>query len=705
MDATRTAAPAASVRTLDDPTSNFGYDLNDAAFTCDGSDGGPAIGLTADLSKISVDLSLDADPSAPNMHFLVTADPVFNIDVGFTGKLDCKLSDDKLLTAKIPIPGTPGLFVDFGPVIELTADGQASIDFQWEPRAALGFDKGPGIDSETHGFGSSGGVGISATADADLFLGFSIDITLAGQIGVGGDFGPDLPASYDSSTGCVTVDGQLKADLTAEANIFVKDWSFTLASGTFDKSQLYQKCGAQTSPSPTTSGTPSSGGTGTGSGSSTGGSGGGGSGGSPGSAGGVPGLAALNAGGNAQASSISCASAGNCSAGGYYTDGGGNTQAFVVSEVNGTWGTAIEVPGTGSLSAGAGSQARAAINSLSCGSAGNCIAGGDSYPNDNVAGIASAFIVSQVNGTWGTPTAVPGLASLNNGDEYDEITAVSCASAGNCSAGGDYHDTKGKSQVFVVSETNGSWGTAIEVPGTAALNAGGGGWISSMSCPSAGNCGVGGTYVDSGSQQQVFVAGETNGTWGTAVEVPGTDTTASGEGALMNSVSCSSAGNCSAVGSAAEGPFVVSEVNGTWGSAFDLAAAASVSCPSDGNCVAGGDYVASEVDGSWGPAITLPGLDTLSATGGGVAAISCWSDGDCAAYGTYGGLGEEQVFEASELNGTWGAAVAVPGLAALNAEGNGQVYSASCAPGGSCGVGGSYQDSSGATQAFVASGS
>jgi len=149
LDAARAAgpAPAAAARELADQTPSFRYDLDDAAFTCEGSGGGPTIGLTADLSKISVDLSLDANPAAPNMHFLVTADPVFDIKVGFAGKLDCKLSDDKFLTAKIPIPGTPGLFVDLGPVIELTADGQASIAFRWMPRAAFGFDKGPGIDT------------------------------------------------------------------------------------------------------------------------------------------------------------------------------------------------------------------------------------------------------------------------------------------------------------------------------------------------------------------------------------------------------------------------------------------------------------------------------------------------------------------------------------------------------------------------------
>ncbi len=49
---------------------------------------------------------------------------------------------------------------------------------------------------------------------------------------------------------------------------------------------------------------------------------------------------------------MSCAAAGNCSAGGHYTDSSGHFQAFVVSQVNGTWHTAIEVPGTAALNQG-----------------------------------------------------------------------------------------------------------------------------------------------------------------------------------------------------------------------------------------------------------------------------------------------------------------------------------------------------------------
>ena len=46
---------------------------------------------------------------------------------------------------------------------------------------------------------------------------------------------------------------------------------------------------------------------------------------------------------------MSCASAGNCAAGGYYAARrSGYYQGFVADERNGRWGKAIEVPGLAS---------------------------------------------------------------------------------------------------------------------------------------------------------------------------------------------------------------------------------------------------------------------------------------------------------------------------------------------------------------------
>ena len=163
----------------------------------------------------------------------------------------------------------------------------------------------------------------------------------------------------------------------------------------------------------------------------------------------------------------------------------------------GTWGTAIEVPGTATLN-----TSRAEIQSVSCGSAGNCSAGGG-YTDSS--GHFQAFVVSQVNGKWGTAKEV--AAALNTSGSA-EINSVSCASAGNCSAGGQL-DSSGHVQAFVVSQVNGTWGKAKEVPGTAALSTGGGAATNSVSCATAGNCSAGGYYTDSSGHGQAFVASQT----------------------------------------------------------------------------------------------------------------------------------------------------------------------------------------------------
>jgi len=156
-------------------------------------------------------------------------------------------------------------------------------------------------------------------------------------------------------------------------------------------------------------------------------------------------------------------------------------------------------------------------------------------------------VVSQVNGRWGTAKEV--AAALNTGTNNPAgILSVSCASAGNCSAGGTYADSSGHNQAFVVSQVHGRWGTAKEVPGTATLTTGGNAGIFSLSCATAGNCSAGGNYTVSTRTHQAFVVSQVNGRWGTAKEVPGTATLNTGGDAQIDSVSCATAGNCSAGG-------------------------------------------------------------------------------------------------------------------------------------------------------------
>ena len=155
--------------------------------------------------------------------------------------------------------------------------------------------------------------------------------------------------------------------------------------------------------------------------------------------------------------------------------------------------------------------------------------------------------VSSVNATsdWGNAIPIPALIGLNTGGSADS-NSVSCASAGNCAVTGYYNNGAG-TQGFVVNQTDGTWGNAIPIPALIGLNTGGDAQGNSVSCASAGNCAVTGSYEDSAGTQG-FVVNQTSGTWGSAISIPalsGLNTSGDAEG---TSVSCASAGNCAVTG-------------------------------------------------------------------------------------------------------------------------------------------------------------
>jgi hypothetical protein len=173
------------------------------------------------------------------------------------------------------------------------------------------------------------------------------------------------------------------------------------------------------------------------------------------------------------------------------------------------WGTAEQVPGSNTQNQGG----RADIASVSCASAGNCGAGG-SYASGlggNGKPNSQALVVTETGGTWHSAREVPGTASLDQGSSGAAAASVSCGAVGDCGLGGYYIDASGRKQAFVASQASGTWGAAQEVPGTAALNAGRAAGTDSVSCAAAGNCSAGGHYTTSPASQQAFVANETGG--------------------------------------------------------------------------------------------------------------------------------------------------------------------------------------------------
>src|SRR5215475_21357 len=343
-------------------------------------------------------------------------------------------------------------------------------------------------------------------------------------------------------------------------------------------------------------------------------------------------------------------------------------------------------------------------------------------PDADVA--AAPVTTGAVGGTWGTAEEVPGIAALDHGGSSD-LRSVSCGSAGNCAAGGGYATSPGHGQAFVVNQTNDAWGTAKEVPGTAALNQFGFAQLLSLSCGAAGNCSAGGSYIDNLGHHRAFVASEKNGTWGAAEQVPGTAALSPGGGAVVSSVSCPAAGDCAAGGDAGTHPFVISETRGIWGTAtvvpgkavlnWRAAEVDAVSCGAVGNCSAGGHYadtslhtqvfVASQVSGTWRTALEAPGTAALNAGGNAfLYSLSCGAAGNCSTGGFYQDSATHlQAFVAGQVHGTWGTAQQVPGIAALSQGGNSLLWSVSCASAGNCSAGGNYDVNSAHQQAFVVS--
>jgi hypothetical protein len=357
-------------------------------------------------------------------------------------------------------------------------------------------------------------------------------------------------------------------------------------------------------------------------------------------------------------STVSCASPGDCVAGGTEGDMGLGGYAFVVSQVNGRWRHRIVDPLRGLDEFGS------AIYSSSCPAPGQWSVGGV-YAGDQV---ARAVVVTERGARWPRPAPLPGLARLDQGRD-SAINAVSCPAAGACAAAGYYTDARGHHQAFVVSERAGRWGPAVEVPGTGALNTGRDARVLALSCSSPGSCAAAG-YYSARLHRQAFVASERDGTWANAVQASGTAALNGADGsAELTTLSCA-ARNCSAGGfyvrHHATQALVISQRHGAWGKPAAVPGAAklntggdarvlTVSCAAPGTCSAGGYYsgprggtfpfVTDQTRGKWGRATTIAGVTRNGASSplGGLNSLSCPAPSRCTGGGSYVNLKQNAI--------------------------------------------------------------
>ena len=187
------------------------------------------------------------------------------------------------------------------------------------------------------------------------------------------------------------------------------------------------------------------------------------------------------------------------------------------------------------------------------------------------------------------------------------------------------------------TESGGTWGPVVVIPGSL------GDYTTQVSCTSAGNC----TAVGNDTNNEPFYVTESGGTWGaiTEISIPAGDISI--QLYEFNSVTCTSATDCTAVGDDGSGPFYASESGGTWGPARGIADAGGggmlygVSCTDATDCTAvGGDNdglsYATESSGIWGSVADIGGTSADGAGNGGLYGVSCTSATDCTAVGNDG---------------------------------------------------------------------
>ena len=379
------------------------------------------------------------------------------------------------------------------------------------------------------------------------------------------------------------------------------------------------------------------------------------------------------------------------------------------------------------------------INAVACPAAGECTAVG-SYLDQS--GSSQGLLVTETGGSW-QPGIEAQLPNSPNAAPQVNLTGVSCASDGNCTAIGDYVDIHGWTEGVILTEAGGSWKKSNEVsdPPGASVAARPHVLLNAVSCPATGNCMVVGSYLNSHARVQGLLEVERWGNWsGVSQQAIGSDLPGNaaaeiptaGQPALvvtLDSVSCATGGQCVAAGTYIDnstpnghqqGLLVTGDeptIGSPWtfsGTEATLPADAvtnpevslsSISCPSVGACEAVGTYdvaqtqqslLLTEIGGSWQPGTSaqLPS-DANSLPAASLSSVSCASAGNCDAVGGYSDTAHEpQGLLLTETGGSWGAGVAPALPPDAGSFTNVALSSVSCWAPSNCAAAGTYDDES-----------
>ena len=392
---------------------------------------------------------------------------------------------------------------------------------------------------------------------------------------------------------------------------------------------------------------------------------------------------------NAFLDAVSCPSAGNCIAVGYYEDNNGSDAGLIETLSGGTW-TATEAPEPANAGSDADGHQGAQLNALSCTAAGTCTTVG-AYADTN--GYQYGLIDTLSAGTWtATEAPEPANAGTDGAGQGAFLEAVSCVGT-TCAAVGFYDDTSNYEYGLIDTLSAGTW-TATEAPEPPNAGTDAGSTqrvqLTAASCSQAGSCTSVGSYEDTNRYQYGLIETLSAGSWRvtTAPEPANAGTDAGGnQFASLAFLSCTSGATCSAAGS----------YNDATGVSHDLIDALSggkwsaVEGPEPPNAGTGAGPAEARINKE---AKRHAGLPLWCAAGGSCTYVASYSDTSEYSYGLIDTLSR----------GTWSAAEAPEpmntGTDADAYQGAGLV-AVTCTAGGTCYSVGSYQDLKGNSQGLI----
>ena len=240
---------------------------------------------------------------------------------------------------------------------------------------------------------------------------------------------------------------------------------------------------------------------------------------------------------------VSCTRPGSCVTVGGYTTSASKAEAMAETESSGHWRRAVAIRPP----ANAAASPFAHLSAVSCPKAGDCVAVGG-YSSKSLGEAVMAAV--EVRGKWRRATQVRMPASSTAVPEA-ELYSVSCPSAGNCVATGFYTDTAGRGLPLVVAESGGHWKRGIGLTSlpAGAAKANQNASLNAVTC-SKSSCTAVGAYATTALASMPMAVTQAHGRWSRAMQIPLPAHAAGGsvQAATLFGLACRGTNDCTGVG-------------------------------------------------------------------------------------------------------------------------------------------------------------